>query len=65
MSNPFEVRATRHCATCEEPVEQGDLMFAHEDNFICENCAREMDLICDCGNYKKEQYEMCYTCRFG
>jgi hypothetical protein len=64
MANPFETKRSSVCDGCGEGVFQGDLMFAHEGEFFCEMCADEMDCVCECGDYKKPEYEMCYNCRF-
>ncbi len=62
MPNPFPNKFPSECINCDNFIETGELMYAHEKMFICGNCAVEGNLICECGNYKKEQYKVCFTC---
>jgi len=62
MANPFNVRFTSQCHHCEEDVLAGSKMYAHKGGFYCVDCAKRGDIICACGNYKKEEYELCYEC---
>ena len=64
MANPFESNYDNNCNSCGDKVYAGDDMYAHEGIFICENCAQLEDLICECGNYKKAEYESCYECHY-
>lgn len=63
MANPFETRFRSRCADCGDDVDAGDDMYAHDEEFICSDCANALDVVCHCGNYKKEEYETCYDCR--
>lgn len=65
MSNPFKVKGTRDCDECGKEVTEvdGEMMYFHNGDFICEDCAGDQDVVCECGNYKKEQYPTCYDCR--
>lgn len=64
MANPFEnVRTASECYNCEDIVTKGELMFAHDGEFICEQCAIDLGCVCGCGDYKKPEYETCYNCR--
>ena len=62
MPNPFPANFDSTCQDCGDTVAEGDQMFAHEGQFICESCAENSDLVCSCGNYKKEEFKNCYTC---
>ena len=62
MPNPFPTQFNSQCQDCFDTVEEGESMFAHEGQFICESCAEHSDLVCRCGNYKKEEFKNCYTC---
>lgn len=63
MSNPFPARFDSDCQSCGDTVEEGELMFAVDGQFICEECAEEGGNICpNCGNFKKEEFDLCYTC---
>lgn len=61
--NPFEAKFSSMCTDCEMTVEEGDMMFSDSGDFICQDCADERDIICECGNYKKPDFEQCYECR--
>jgi hypothetical protein len=64
MSNPFNTQFNSKCQSCGEEVPEGELMYAIDDQFVCEDCASEGDNICECGNFKKEEYDTCYNCKF-
>ena len=64
MANPFETKFPSSCNNCDDTVEQGEKMFADKGDFICEFCAEQREVICDCGNYKKYEYDTCYDCHF-
>ena len=40
----------------------GDLTYAHEDEFICWECADGMDIVCACDSKKLPDYDECYDC---
>lgn len=63
MPNPFPSKFNSSCQNCDNHVDRGDSMYAHDGMFICQDCAVEGFLICDCGNYKKEQFKTCFNCR--
>jgi hypothetical protein len=62
MANPFPTKFDSQCQQCESMLDRGDLMYAHDDLFICPDCAEEAGVVCDCGNFKKEDYKKCYDC---
>ena len=62
MANPFRSKFKSSCGWCDTEVSEGDDMFAHEGEFICIECAVEANLVCECGNYKKEAFNTCYSC---
>ena len=62
MANPFPANFDSTCQDCGDTVAEGDDMFAHDGQFICENCAGSNDLVCKCGQYKKEEFDTCYAC---
>ena len=62
MANPFPTNFDSTCQDCGDTVAEGDNMFAHGGQFICDGCATSADLVCSCGQYKKEEYKKCYTC---
>lgn len=62
MANPFETKFDSSCDSCGSEVEEGDVMYAHEELFICEICARANGNVCNCGNYKKDTCITCFEC---
>lgn len=62
MANPFELKGKRNCFGCSDEMLSGDMVFFHDDHVLCESCADDNGIVCECGNYKKEEYQKCYTC---
>jgi hypothetical protein len=62
MPNPFEATFNSHCIECGNDIFNGDKVFADRGKFICEFCAEDLNVICECGNYKKPDFETCYKC---
>lgn len=62
MANPFKIKGKKECDECGTELFDSDLAFFHNNEVICEQCAEEAGVICGCGNYKKEEYDHCYTC---
>ena len=63
MSNPAPAYRGTHCDGCGHEVEEGEDIFFEDGQKYCESCARDGDNICDCGQYKKEEYKTCYDCK--
>ena len=64
-NNPFQNRFDNNCGSCGDMVHEGDAMFAHEGIFVCHSCANSNGNICGgkcLGNYKKSEYDLCFTC---
>lgn len=59
MENPFEVRNNDMCHDCGTSMEEGDIMYRDGREHICEDCAEERGIICECGNYKFSGHETC------
>lgn len=62
MANPFNVKFDSDCHDCGNTVEEGNQMFAHAGGFICEDCAENALVVCECGGYKKADFALCYEC---
>ncbi len=62
MPNPVESFGGTGCDECGEELFEGDALFFDGPKKLCEVCAGENENICECGNYKKSQYEECYEC---
>ncbi len=58
MANPFPNRFRSRCNEC---YEQGDDTYAINGAFMC-YCADMSDNVCECGNFKREEYGTCYEC---
>lgn len=61
MSNPFRTSFDSTCSNCEKIVFEGDQMYSVDTFFICEDCVPKENM-CECGNYKKENFAKCYEC---
>lgn len=62
MPNPAPAYRGSRCDNCESGIPKGDLVFFDEGNKLCEDCASDDDLICECGLYKKAEFKLCYEC---
>jgi len=63
MSNPFEAHFDKDCDDCGRPIDEGDETFARDGDFICRQCAEDGDNVCECGQFKKAEYETCFDCK--
>lgn len=62
MANPFSAQFDSTCDSCGDPIMEGDEIFATPEGFVCPDCAEEGGYVCECGNFKKPEYEECYDC---
>lgn len=62
MSNPFSAQFQSHCQSCGEDMLEGDDVYVVDDAFVCKDCAEANGNVCECGNFKKEEFEECYSC---
>lgn len=64
MANPFPARFDSTCDSCGDPLyTYDDDVFVIDGIFVCEDCARRGNNVCDsCGKYKKSEYDQCYEC---
>lgn len=62
MANPFELYNDRFCDECGDYCLEGEMMYFHEDDIICWTCADMAEVVCECDNYKRPEYEQCYEC---
>ena len=63
MANPFPTKFDSECAGCGETVYENDDMFYDRGEYVCPACAAEQDVVCECGQYKKPEFETCYECK--
>lgn len=63
MTNPFNAEFDSNCQSCDELIEIGEAVYADEGEFICTACAVESGIVCECGEYKKPEYNTCWDCR--
>lgn len=62
MSNPFTQQWLSQCDSCGDDIDPGDVVYAVDGSFVCRGCAEENDNVCECGNFKKSEFEKCYEC---
>ena len=63
MSNPVPAIYDSICDSCGDKIEEGYDLFFHDGNSLCLDCAVDEDLVCECGNYKKPEYQTCFDCK--
>ena len=63
MPNPMPAFRNVICDDCGEPIPEGEDVFFVDGSRFCGDCASANGNICECGNYKKAEYETCYECR--
>lgn len=59
---PFKAYRGQICSYCGMQMSEGDDLFLDDSEKYCAECADELDLVCECGEYKKAEYEKCYEC---
>ena len=62
MANPITVEWAANCDDCGELIATGEEMFFTDEGRLCVNCASENSYVCDCGRYKKPDFNQCYDC---
>ena len=62
MPNPLPAYEGTICDYCASVLEEGDDVFFHDGEKLCEHCAEEEEIICECGCYKKPDFKTCYEC---
>ena len=60
--NPVPAYPNTSCDSCGEEIPEGDNVYIIDGQRWCEICADSTDNVCECGNYKKEEYKKCYEC---
>lgn len=62
MSQPYQSFYDTECTDCGEAIAEGEDMYMEDSDKVCVPCAKDRNIVCSCGNYKKEDYEECFTC---
>lgn len=62
MPNPFELCFRTDCEWCGERMSAGENCFYIDGDKVCESCAEKHDYVCECGAFKKPEFEECYDC---
>lgn len=53
------------CEDCGVLLQEGDPLYLTDDGKLCEECAMQCDYVCDCGSFKKQEFEHCWDCHTG
>ena len=61
-NNPFPNRFDSTCDSCGDDLPEGEIVFAVDGDFVCLACADSNGNVCDCGQFKKEEYDSCFDC---
>lgn len=62
MSNPFSAFPNTTCDGCDERLKEGDDVWIYDGQKLCTSCAESEGWICECGNFKKPEFNQCYDC---
>ena len=62
MANPFPAHFDSNCQSCGDDIWENDNVFVVDGQFVCPSCAKEAGNVCDCGNFKKSEYDECFDC---
>ncbi len=62
MPNPMEAFANSFCDICGDSIPEGEEIYFHNNEKYCRDCADNENIVCDCGNYKKPEFDVCYSC---
>jgi hypothetical protein len=61
---PLTCKWKTTCSYCGDTIEEGDsIVLTSEKEKMCYSCAELYGYICDCGNDKKPEYDLCWNCR--
>ncbi len=63
MPNPFPAKFNSTCDSCGNEIYEEEEIYAIDGDFLCGSCADANGNVCECGNYKKEEYEECFECK--
>ncbi len=62
MPNPMPAYPNTTCDECDEKIDEGDDVYFCDGNKLCQECAQAEGYVCDCGNYKSQDFNQCYEC---
>ena len=62
MANPVPAFPNTKCDQCDELITEGDYVFLSDGLKFCVDCAEENGNMCECGQFKKEEFKECYDC---
>ena len=63
MPNPVNATWRTKCAACDNWIEVDDRIYFTDDGKMCTDCAGYAGFVCECGNFKKDEYETCWECK--
>ena len=58
----FTAKFDCECAECGETIYKDEEIFFIDGEKYCPGCAGDMGYVCDCGAYKKPEYDECFEC---
>ena len=62
MANPVKAFRDTPCYQCDETIDKDDDLFLMDGEKYCYECAEENGNVCECGQFKKEDFKECYDC---
>lgn len=62
--NPWATTKGDWCRKCTKWFPKGTYLFSHggQNQWHCLECAESLKIVCDCGEYKKPPFPMCFHC---
>jgi len=63
MANPMPAFPYTKCDVCGDRMEEGDSVYFHDGAKYCSPCACEEKIVCDCGKFKKLEFDTCFECK--
>lgn len=62
MPNPITAQWNNECEGCEGTIEKGEDIYFTDEGKLCIECATDEGYVCECGNFKKPDFNRCYDC---
>lgn len=63
MPNPAPAYREIKCPLCDKVITKGEDVFFEDGDKFCRDCAENNDNVCNCGQYKRENYKTCFDCK--
>lgn len=58
----FTAKYDTRCTECDDDIMEGDPIFFADGAKLCQGCADDAGYVCECGEYKKPEFDTCFDC---